>query len=135
VAAALGGEVPAGRTGTFPFWYWKESGQWSLDTDYFEHAGVSAHYSYWGGVPELGAVTAHGRTGPQVLYEGIPLVGVTPSVLEEAVIRHVEEHDVGLRFSPSGAAVPDETYLSLDTARAGDASVSEPTFCAEYWEI
>ncbi|MEU3724607.1 hypothetical protein [Streptomyces sp. NPDC031705] len=69
VAAALGGEIPAGRTGAFPFWFWKESGQWSLHTDHFERAGVTAQYWYPEGVPELGAVTVHGRTGPQLHYE------------------------------------------------------------------
>ncbi|MFC9486596.1 hypothetical protein ACFTZM_11015 [Streptomyces hydrogenans] len=134
VAATLG-EAPAGRTGAFPFWYWKESGQWSLHTDHFERAGVTAQYWSPDGVPELGAVTVHGRTGPQLHYEGIPLVGITPSALEEAIVQHVEEHDLGLRFSPNGAAIPDGPNLHLDTARAGDASVSEPTFCAKDWEL
>ncbi|MFD5886420.1 hypothetical protein ACFWHQ_10620 [Streptomyces sp. NPDC060334] len=135
VTAALGGETPDGRTGAFPFWFWKESGQWSLHTDHFERAGVTAQYWYPDGVPELGAVTVHGRTRPQLHYEGTPLVGITPSILEAAIIQHVEDHDLGLRFGPSGAAVPDGPNLYLDTARAEDSSVSEPTFCAKEWQI
>ncbi|MFC7978744.1 hypothetical protein ACFUT3_26330 [Streptomyces cinereoruber] len=135
VAAALGGQLPAGRTGAFPFWFWKESGQWSLHNDHFEHAGVTAHYWYPEGVPELGAVTVHGRTGPQLRYEGIPLVGITPSVLGSAIIQHAEDHDVGLRFSLNGVAVPDGPNLYLDTARMEDSSVSEPTFCAKDYQI
>ncbi|MFE5715148.1 hypothetical protein ACFQ7J_30540 [Streptomyces sp. NPDC056501] len=135
VAAALGGEVPARRTGAFPFWFWEESGQWFLGSDHFERAGVTAKYWFPDGVPELGAVTAHGRTGPQLHYEGIPLVGITPPVLEAGIIQLVEDHDLGLRFSPNGAAVPDGPNLYLDTARAGDTSVSEPTFCTEDWQI
>ncbi|MFC7792819.1 hypothetical protein ACFUIZ_25935 [Streptomyces cinereoruber] len=133
VAAALD-EAPAGRTGAFPFWYWKESGQWSLHTDHFERAGVTAQYWSPDGVPQLGAVTVHGRTGPQLHYAGIPLVGITPSVLDAALIQHVEDHDLGLRFSPNGAAVPDGPNLYLDATRTGDASVSEPTLCAANWE-
>ncbi|MFB7363857.1 hypothetical protein [Streptomyces hydrogenans] len=134
VAAALD-EAPAGRTGAFAFWYWKESGQWSLHTDHFEGAGVTARYWSPDGIPQLGAVTVHGRTGPQLHYEGIPLVGITPSVLEAAIIQHVEDHDLGLRFSPAGAAVPDGPHLYLDATRAGDTSVSEPTFFTEDWHL
>ncbi|WP_457541879.1 hypothetical protein [Streptomyces filamentosus] len=134
VAATLD-ETPAGRTGAFPFWYWKESGQWSLHTDHFKRTGVTAQYWSPDGVPELGAVTVHGRTGPQLRYEGIPLVGITPSALEAAIVQHVEDHGLSLRFSPNGAAIPDGPNLHLDTARAGDSSVSEPTFCAEDWQL
>ncbi|MEU8618191.1 hypothetical protein [Streptomyces sp. NPDC048623] len=136
VAAALDGEIPAGRIGRFPFWFYTEDGQWDLGEDRFEKAGVSAHYwTYQDGVPRLGAVTVHGRTGPQVHYAGIPLVGVTPSTLDAAVIQHAEEHDLGLRFSPSGAAVPDGPKLALDTTRVGDTTISEPTFYGEDWEM
>lgn len=135
VADALGGEVPAGRIGHFPFWLYATDGLWNLHEDRFENAGVSAHY--WtnpDGVPRLGAVTAYGRTGPQVLYADIPLVGAAPSSLGAAILRHVEDHDLGLCFSPSGAMTPSGVNLALDTVRAGDAAVSEPTFYAEHWE-
>ncbi|MFD3781186.1 hypothetical protein [Streptomyces sp. NPDC058612] len=136
VSAALGGEKPAGRIGDFPHWAFRRDGQWNLSEDRFEKAGVSAHY--WtrpDGVPQLGAVTAYGRTGPQVIYADIPLVGVTPSVLDAVVIQHVEEHDLGLQFSPSGGVAPDGINLILDTTRVGDTTVSEATFYAEHWEI
>ncbi|MFE2039697.1 hypothetical protein ACFXAZ_02010 [Streptomyces sp. NPDC059477] len=136
VAAALDGEVPAGRMGHFPFWWHGKDGQWNLHEDRFEKTGVSAHYSTGpDGIPRLGAVTAHGRTGPQVLYAGIPLVGTTPSALDAALLQHVEDHNLGLLFSPSGAALPDGLNLDLDTTRVDDATVSEATFCAEQWEI
>lgn len=136
VAAALGGEVPAGRIGHFPFWSFARAGQWNLSEDRFEKAGVSAHYwRHPDGVPRLGAVTAYGRTGPQVRYAGIPLVGVTPSALDAAVIQHADDHDLGLRFCPSGAAAWDGLNLALATTRVGDATVSEATFCAEQWEM
>ncbi|MFF5505854.1 hypothetical protein [Streptomyces roseolus] len=80
-------------------------------------------------------MTVHGRTGRQLHYGGIPLVGITPSGLNAAIIQHVEDHDLGLRFSPNGAAVPDGPNLYLDTARTGDTSVSEPNLCAADWEI
>lgn len=136
VAAALDGEIPAGRLGDFPHWCFRRAGQWNLSEDRFEKAGVSAHYwTHPDGVPRLGGVTAYGRTGPQVLYAGIPLVGVTPTVLDAAVIQHVEKHDLGLRFSPEGAVGPDGANLALGMARVGDTTVSEATFYGEHWEM
>lgn len=136
VAAALDGETPAGRIGHFPHWSFAQDGLWCLEEDRFEKAGVSAHYwTHQDGVPRLGGVTAYGRTGPQVLYAGIPLVGMTPSALDEAVIQHLEKHDLALRFSPDGAAGPADLNLTLGTTRAGDTTVSEPAFYTEHWEI
>ncbi|MFE2140711.1 hypothetical protein ACFXA3_02960 [Streptomyces sp. NPDC059456] len=136
VTAALDGEVPAGRVGHFPFWWFAKDGQWNLSEDLFEKAGVSAHYwRHPDGVPRLGAVTSYGRTGPQVLHAGMPLVGVTPSVLDAAIIRHAEDNDLGLRFGPSGAAAWEGLQLALNVTRVEDATVSEATFCAEEWEM
>ncbi|GAA3044203.1 hypothetical protein GCM10017562_01380 [Streptomyces roseofulvus] len=64
VAAALDGEVPAARRGHFPWPVYQESEQWYLTEDQFDGAGVTAHYWYEEGIPALGAVTVHGRTGP-----------------------------------------------------------------------
>lgn len=136
VAATLDGEVPAGRIGHFPFYWWGEDGQWHLNEDRFEKTGVSAHYwMHPDGVPRLGAVTSYGRTGPQVLHVGIPLVGVAPSALNAAVMQHVEDHDLGLRFCLSGAAVWDGLQLALGATRVGDTSVSEATFYTADWEM
>ncbi|WP_329201557.1 MULTISPECIES: hypothetical protein [unclassified Streptomyces] len=126
VPAALDGETPAARLGHFPHWSLGRPGQWHLSEDRFEKAGVSAHYwRHPDGVPRLGAVTSYGRTGPQVLHAGIPLVGVSPSALDAAIIQHIEDHDLGLRFCPSAAAVWDGLQLVLNTTRAGDAAVTE----------
>ncbi|MEU1503227.1 hypothetical protein [Streptomyces sp. NPDC005732] len=136
VAAALDGEVPSGRIGAFPFWFYGQDGVWDLHEDRFEKAGVSAHY--WmvpDGVPRLAAVTAYGRTGPQVYYAEIPLAGVAPSALDAAILRHVEDNDLGLRFSPSGGLIPAEGNLILKAVRAGYATISEPTFGAQDWEM
>ncbi|WP_405982893.1 hypothetical protein [Streptomyces sp. NBC_00158] len=136
VAAALDGETPAGRIGQFPFWSFAKAGPWNLSEDWFEKAGVSAHYwRHPDGVPRLGAVTSYGRTGPQVIHAGIPLVGVTPSALDAAIIQHVEDHELGLLFCPNAAAVWAGLQLVLDTTRAGDAAISEPMFCTEEWEM
>ncbi|WP_307671874.1 hypothetical protein [Streptomyces sp. V4I2] len=137
VADALGGEVPAGRQGHFPYW-WRRSGaagQWTLTDDRFEQTGVSAHYSYPKGLPVLGAVTVHGRTGPQITYAGIHLIGATPSRLDAAMLQHIEDHDLGLLFTPSGSLVPSGLQMDINVTRAGDTAISEVTFASADWEL
>lgn len=66
---------PARRIGHFPRWWFAKAGQWHLTRTGSERAHYWRHPD---GVPRLGAVTFYGRTGPQVLHAGIPLIGVTP---------------------------------------------------------
>lgn len=137
VAEALGGEVPAGRQGHYPYWWWRSgaAGQWTLTDDRFEQTGVSAHYSYPEGLPVLGAVTVHGRTGPQITYAGIQLIGATPSRLDAAMLQHIEDHNLGLLFTPSGSPIPPGLQMDMNATRAGDAAVSEVTFASADWEL
>ncbi|MFJ9080306.1 hypothetical protein ACIRO3_34485 [Streptomyces sp. NPDC102278] len=133
VAAVLG-EQPAHREGAFPSWFWKKSGVWDLRTDHFPGAGVSAHYG--GPVPRLGGVTIHGRTGPQLHHWGIALTGISPTVLDAAIMQYAEDTpDAWLRFSSSGAAVPADVQLSIGIARTGDTCVSEPSFYQADWDM
>ncbi len=137
VADALGGEVPAGRQGHFPYWWWRRgaAGQWTLTDDRFEQTGVSAHYSYPEGLPVLGAVTVHGRTGPQITYAGIQLIGAPPSRLDAAMLQHIENHGLGLLFTPSGSPIPPGLQMDMNATRAGDAAISEVTFASADWEL
>lgn len=137
VADALGGEVPAGRPGHFPYWWWRRgaAGQWTLTDDRFQQTGVTAHYWYPDGLPVLGAVTVHGRTGPQITHAGIPLIGTTPSRLDEAMLLHIENHDLGLLFTPSGSPIPPGLQCDINATRAGDTAISEVTFASAGWEL
>lgn len=135
VAAALDGEAPAARKGHYP-WSWRSdgAGQWYLDEERFDRAGVTAHYWYPAGTPALGAVTVHGRTGPRVAWGGIELIGRTLSAVEAALIRYLEDHGTDLRVGCGGDLGPDGSQLYVRAARAGDAVVSEARFCAPGWE-
>ncbi|MFE7400272.1 hypothetical protein [Streptomyces sp. NPDC057557] len=86
VAAALGGEVPAARGGHFPHYWYRKSEQWYLNEDRFDQAGVTAHYWYRDGLPTLAAVTVHGRSGPQVSFDGIDLIGKRVTTIDAALI-------------------------------------------------
>ncbi|MFE7268444.1 hypothetical protein ACFU9B_41805 [Streptomyces sp. NPDC057592] len=135
VAAALD-EVPAARHGRYPFGQsWEGFGAWMLHDDRFDAAGVTAHYSCgFGTPPTLGAVTVHGRTGPQIDFDGIRLIGMTVSAVDAALIKHLEERETGLIIGCGGDLGPDGLNMYVRATRVGDAVVSEARFCKAEWE-
>ncbi|MER6449218.1 hypothetical protein [Streptomyces venezuelae] len=135
VAAALG-EEPTARHGRYPFGTsWDGPGQWILEEDRFDGVGVTASYaSGRNRPPTLGALTLHGRTGPQVEFEGIRLIGMTVSAVDTALIRHVEEKDQGLVLGCGGELGVDGLNMYVRATRAGDTVVSEARFCQAEWE-
>ncbi|MFJ6834347.1 hypothetical protein [Streptomyces sp. NPDC091209] len=90
--------------------------------------------AYPDGVPALAAVTVHGRTGPQVEWDGIPLIGRKVSEVDAEVIRHIEEHGLGWLVHCDGGPGPEELNMSVRAARAGDTVVSGARFFAPDWE-
>ncbi len=135
VAAALS-EEPTTRHGRYPFGApWEDLGQWVLQEDRFDHVGVSAHYaSGFSWPPTLGAVTIHGRTGPQVEFAGIQLIGRSVTAVDAALTQHVEERDMGLVLGCGGDLGVDGLNMFVRASRAGDVLVSEARFCQEQWE-
>ncbi|MFJ6565509.1 hypothetical protein ACIQMV_37845 [Streptomyces sp. NPDC091412] len=135
VAAALN-EVPAARQGRYPFGEpWEGPGEWMLHHDRFDIAGVTAHYSCGRGwPPTLGAVTVHGRTGPQVDFDGIRLIGMSVSAVDAALIQHLEDRERGLVIGCGGDLGPDGLNMYVRATRAGDTMVSEARFCQADWE-
>ncbi|QKW22797.1 hypothetical protein HUT16_30220 [Kitasatospora sp. NA04385] len=135
VAAALGGREPVGREGHHPFrpGGGRDLDRWELDDEHYDHAGVSAHY--WEGAdgPELNAVSVHGRTGPQVLFQGIELVGRRPSVVEAELFRHAEDHPLELRYTPYGNVGSVELNVWVRSERDGDSTITGALFCVEQW--
>ncbi|MET9694276.1 hypothetical protein ABZY81_38655 [Streptomyces sp. NPDC006514] len=135
VAAALS-EEPTTRHGRYPFGTsWEGLGQWILGEDRFDRVGVTAHYSSgYNWPPTLGAVTIHGRTGPQVEFEGIRLIGMKVSAVDTALIQHIEERDLGLVVGCGGDLGVDGLNMYVRGSRAGDTVVSEARFCQAQWE-
>ncbi|MCU7820109.1 hypothetical protein [Kitasatospora sp. DSM 101779] len=132
VSAALGGEVLAARRGRLPWTVGRGPRQWCLEEDRFDHTGGSAHY--WGDVPTLAAVTVHGRTGPQVAFHGIDLIGRQVSAIDAALLQLAEIDEIGLRLNCAGDLGPDELNMYVRATRAGDAVISEARFCTAGWE-
>ncbi|GGX85724.1 hypothetical protein [Streptomyces fructofermentans] len=135
VAAALC-EEPASRHGRFPLGPpWEGPAQWNLEADRFDRVGVTAHYSGGhDGRPALGAVTVHGRTGPQVDFAGIRLIGMSVTAVDTALTRYTEGADPGLVFGCAGDLGVDGLNMYVRATRAGDAMVSEARFCQAEWE-
>ncbi|WP_406840883.1 hypothetical protein ACICHK_40085 [Streptomyces sp. AHU1] len=135
VAAVLN-EVPAARHGRYSFGQpWEGFGAWMLHHDRFDATGVTAHYSCgFSTPPTLGAVTVHGRTGPQIDFEGIRLIGMPVSAVDTALIQYIEEHEMSLVIGCGGDLGPDGLNMYVRTTRAGDTAVSEARFCQEEWE-
>ncbi|CAL9324781.1 hypothetical protein SUDANB180_00602 [Streptomyces sp. enrichment culture] len=135
VAAALN-EEPAIRRGRHSYGEpWEEPGEWFLQEDRYDTAGVTAHYSYGHGQhPVLGAVTVHGRTGPQVEFDGIRLIGRPVSAVDAALTRHVKDSGTGLVIGCGGDPGLDGLKMYIRATRVGDTAVSEARFCGAEWE-
>ncbi|MER7540976.1 hypothetical protein ABTX77_40425 [Streptomyces sp. NPDC097704] len=134
VAAALDGEAPAARQGHFPWPVYRRSEQWYLNEDRFDQAGVTAHYWHREGAPTLGAVTVHGRTGPQIAFDGMDLIGRTVSTIDAALEQRAENDEIRLLIGCSGDLGPHGLNMFVRATRAGDAVISEARFCASDWE-
>ncbi|CAM5256621.1 hypothetical protein [Streptomyces griseomycini] len=66
--------------------------------------------------------------GPQVAYDGLPLVGRDLSELESDVIACAEAVDVPFRYTPEGYAVPDDAGVVVRGQPVGRVLRSRPLF-------
>ncbi|MFG2823337.1 hypothetical protein ACGFX4_28400 [Kitasatospora sp. NPDC048365] len=141
VSAALGGETASSRGTYHPYpagSLWEDQGdpaeEWLVE-ERFEAAGVRVHYPWWeqGRGPFLGAVTALGRSGPQVLLDGIPLVGRPVTAVEADIGRYLTDNDLGLRLLVSGDQEIYGLGVTVRAARVGDSVISEARLGSEQW--
>lgn len=133
VSAALGWEAPAIRRG-WNLWAGRGAGPWYLREEQFDGAGVTAHYWSPEGPPTLAAVTVDGRTGPQVDWDGIGLIGRPVSEVDAEVIRRIEERGLEWVVHCGGGPGPEELNMYVRATRAGDTVVSGARFFAPDWE-
>ncbi|WUD70386.1 hypothetical protein OG937_45340 [Streptomyces sp. NBC_00510] len=66
--------------------------------------------------------------GPQVAYDGIPLVGRDLSELERDAIAYAEAMDAHVRYTPEGYAGPDVPGVVLRGQLVGPVLRSRPLF-------
>jgi hypothetical protein len=76
----------------------------------------------------LFCIAADAVHGPQVAYDGLPLVGRDLSELESDAIAYAETHDVHFRYTPEGYAGPDDPGVILRGQRVGPVLRSRPLF-------
>ncbi|WP_179894445.1 hypothetical protein [Streptomyces sp. or20] len=51
------------------------------------------------------------------------------------MLQHIEDHDLGLLFTPSSSPIPPGLQFDINATRAGDAAISEVTFASADWEL
>ncbi|MGW7545651.1 hypothetical protein ACWGKQ_31775 [Streptomyces sp. NPDC054770] len=86
---------------------------------------VTAYVSQAAG---LFCIAADAVTGPQVKYDGIPLVGRDLSELENDMIAYAEAKDVYFRYNVDGCAGPDDPGVVMCGQPAGQVLRSRPLF-------
>lgn len=79
-------------------------------------------------------MTVHGRTGPQVSYAGVELIGRRVSAVDAALARRAKEDSIRVLFGCGGDLGPEGFNMFVRAARAGDAVVSEARFGAQDWD-
>ncbi|MGQ4475846.1 hypothetical protein [Streptomyces sp. SAS_276] len=81
----------------------------------------------------LAGVVVDALRGPQVLADGMPLVGRIPSVLEQWMIDRAEvrEPHAALIYMDAGVPGSDTLGVVIDVQRAGDRLLTRPVFVRE----
>lgn len=81
----------------------------------------------------LAAVAVNALRGPQVIHEGIRLVGQTPSRLEDLFTGYLMTQGMELRYSQCADPCSPQLGLVLRAQRAGDVVLSRPVLVAAAW--
>ncbi|MFB7330749.1 hypothetical protein ACFC00_03805 [Streptomyces adustus] len=76
----------------------------------------------------LFCIAADAVHGPQVAYDGIPLVGRDLSELESDTIAYAEAREVNFRYTPEGYAAPNDPGIVLRGQLVGQVLRSRPLF-------
>ena len=88
-------------------------------------SGVTLYVSQAAG---LFCVAADAMHGPQVVHDGVPLVGRDLSELEGDVIAYAEATDTFVRYTPEGYPGPDDPGIVMRAQRVGQVLRSRPLF-------
>ncbi|MEU7729166.1 hypothetical protein AB0B78_28625 [Streptomyces sp. NPDC040724] len=76
----------------------------------------------------LFCIAADAVQGPQIAYDGLPLVGRSMAELESNAIAYAEAMDVQFRLTPEGYAAPDDPGIVMRAQRVGEVLRSRPLF-------
>ncbi len=76
----------------------------------------------------LFCIAADAVQGPQIAFDGLPLVGRDLLELESHAIEHAEAMDAHLRYTPEGYAGPDDPGVLMRGQLVGQVLRSRPLF-------
>jgi len=96
----------------------------------FSGPAVTAYYDKSVG---LAGVSVNALRGPQVILEGMRLVGRRPSRLEDEFTDYLMDRGREVRYSQCADPCSPQLGLVLRAQRAGDAVLSRPVMVAEAW--
>jgi hypothetical protein len=103
-----------------------EGGYWA---EFYETA-VTVYYGESG---KLSCVAIDALMGPQVVLDGIRLVGRVPSELSNEFNAYVMAHGMTVYYSQQGDPGADEYGIALRVQRAGDVVLTRPVMVAKEW--
>jgi len=98
-----------------------------IETGRYQEFGLDLYYRE----ERLSGIVVNALRGPQVLAEGVALVGKVPSVLEQWMIdrhRRNGESDTKLTFKGQGNPVSKSLGVAIEVQRAGDSLITRPVF-------
>jgi len=84
--------------------------------------------AYFGQSEGLFCIAVDAQSGPQVVMDGIELVGQAPSHVEAQLLEHLKALDIVLRYQPEGDPAAEELGLMMRAQRAGDILLTRPVF-------
>jgi hypothetical protein len=93
----------------------------------------SAVVAYVDNVYGLSGVAVDARGGPQVTLGGIPLVGQTPSILQDSFAEYLMNLGEEIRYTHEGNLCAGSLGVVLRAQRAGDLVPSRPLMVAGVW--
>ncbi|MEU4594604.1 hypothetical protein [Micromonospora aurantiaca (nom. illeg.)] len=98
-------------------------------------AGLSgpAVTAYYDGTIGLAGIALNALRGPQVILQGMRLVGQTPSRLEHEFNDYLVARDMELRYSQHADPCCPQLGVLLRAQRAGDVVLSRPVVVAKAW--
>jgi len=84
--------------------------------------------AYFGQSDGLFCVVADAQSGPQVILDGMELVGQVPSHVETQLLEHLKTRNIVLRYQPEGDPAAEELGLMMRAQRVGDVVLTRPVF-------
>ncbi|WP_238438147.1 hypothetical protein [Frankia nepalensis] len=98
----------------------------------FRDVGVTTYYS---GSAGLAGVAVDALVGPQVTFDGTPLVGRVPSELEQWFVDQSDARKIDLRVTAYGALALPDLGLVMRVQRAGDVLLTRLLILTHEWAM